>query len=614
MRSDAVAASTARTAEMKVARIGFLLDRLGQDCSPLQFLRELTQNSIEAISRTPEKTGEVIWDVDWNRYSLSGTYNLACIDTGVGMTGEEMCQYINQLSSSMQEQAYDANFGVGAKVAAATRNHEGLIYLSWQDGQGYMIHLWRDPSTLQYGLRPIVHSDGSVTHWALIDKEYDAEIKPKPIRDHGTMVVLLGNASDDNTMLAPEGTPSQSRWVSRYLNTRYYSFPEGMTVRAREGWESPREDKDRNILRGITGQKPYLDGHAESHGTVSLTGANAGWWILRDEAAMTKNSGHIASGGHVAALFQNELYEMGVGRSGVARLQQFGVIFGYQRVVIYVEPVNGPGNVVLSNTARTHLLLNGEPLPWAEWAAEFRADMPEDIKQLMDDVTAGAQPADHRQAIQERLKKIRDLLHLSRYRRASSGSLTVSGQTPGGDSDETDNRRSGHGRGGGAGGRAGDIYALFVADEGDPGEQILESQLPEVKWVSIKEGSRTSDLLEDRAANYLPELNLIMANRDFRVYQDMIDRWVGRYAHVPGARPAIQETVEEWFEQALIETIVGVQGLKGSPQWTFDLLAQAWSEEALTASVMQRYHVDLAVGRMLGARLGSIRDREQIAV
>ena len=28
---------------MSVRNVGFLLDRLGQDCAPLQFLRELTQ-------------------------------------------------------------------------------------------------------------------------------------------------------------------------------------------------------------------------------------------------------------------------------------------------------------------------------------------------------------------------------------------------------------------------------------------------------------------------------------------------------------------------------------------------------------------------------------------
>ncbi len=37
------------TLALTVSNTGFLLDRLGQDCAPLQFVRELTQNAIEAI-------------------------------------------------------------------------------------------------------------------------------------------------------------------------------------------------------------------------------------------------------------------------------------------------------------------------------------------------------------------------------------------------------------------------------------------------------------------------------------------------------------------------------------------------------------------------------------
>ncbi len=88
------------TLPMSVAETGFLLDRLGQDCSPLQFLRELTQNAIEAIQALPDGTGEIVWDVDWDWYDLTGVYKLSVTDTGVGMTGEEMERYINQLSSS----------------------------------------------------------------------------------------------------------------------------------------------------------------------------------------------------------------------------------------------------------------------------------------------------------------------------------------------------------------------------------------------------------------------------------------------------------------------------------------------------------------------------------
>ena len=49
---------------------------------------------------------------------------------------------------------------------------------------------------------------------------------------------------------------------------------------------------------------------------------------------------------------------MAISRAGVAKLQSFGVVFGYPRVVIYVEPSSGDNSVVVSNTARTSLILN----------------------------------------------------------------------------------------------------------------------------------------------------------------------------------------------------------------------------------------------------------------
>ncbi len=80
---------------MSVNNIGFLVDRLGQDCNPLQHLRELTQNSIEAIHRTGGK-GEIVWDVDWITYDLEGgVFKLSITDNGDGMTGEEMVRSTN---------------------------------------------------------------------------------------------------------------------------------------------------------------------------------------------------------------------------------------------------------------------------------------------------------------------------------------------------------------------------------------------------------------------------------------------------------------------------------------------------------------------------------------
>ena len=77
------------------------------------------------------------------------------------MTGDEQTKYVNQLSSSIHQQSHAGNFGVGAKIAAVPRNPEGIIYLSWKDGVGYMTHLWRDDSVSEYGLRQLAIPDGS---------------------------------------------------------------------------------------------------------------------------------------------------------------------------------------------------------------------------------------------------------------------------------------------------------------------------------------------------------------------------------------------------------------------------------------------------------------------
>jgi hypothetical protein len=93
--SDPRASRGERTLPLTVANTGFLLDRLGQDCHPLQFLRELTQNSIEAIGRCQSDNPQVLWDVDWNTFDLSeeAVYKLSVTDNGDGMTGPEMGNY-----------------------------------------------------------------------------------------------------------------------------------------------------------------------------------------------------------------------------------------------------------------------------------------------------------------------------------------------------------------------------------------------------------------------------------------------------------------------------------------------------------------------------------------
>ena len=222
-----------QTMELEVENASFMLDTLGKDCEPVQYLRELTENAVQAVNATGEAQGEVIWDLDWNGYDADGLMKLCCIDTGIGMSAGELKRYINHLSASRHTQSLQGNFGIGAKVAAAPRNPHGIVYVSWKDGIGSMIQLWRDPATEKWGLKQFRLADGNYDHCVPVD---DA-VKPEPLegKDHGTMVILLGQAPEDNTMEAPVGAENRTKWIAKYLNQRYFAFPAGVEIKVREG-------------------------------------------------------------------------------------------------------------------------------------------------------------------------------------------------------------------------------------------------------------------------------------------------------------------------------------------------------------------------------------------
>jgi hypothetical protein len=594
------------TLPMTVKNTGFLLDRLGQDCHPLQFLRELTQNSIEAIQRTG-KSGEIIWDVDWTTFELENVMKLCVIDNGAGMSGPEMVEHINKLSSSGSEQSFSGNYGVGAKIAAATRNHEGMVYLSWKNGQGSMIHLWRNRNDGTYGLKQQRREDDSYSDYL----DLDDAIKPAPIGSHGTKIVLYGNALEENTIEPPNGVLSASRWIAKYLNSRYFRFPKGITIKAREGWQYQRSDRDRNLLRKLIGQEKYLDEHHEAKGKVQVEGAVVHWWILKDETALGQNSGYIESSGHVGALYQDELYEMSTGRSGTARLQHFGIIFGMRQVVLYVEPQPDQKNKLTTNTSRTILLLNNETLPWADWATEFREKMPKALEEFIAQKAAGASSTDHSKSVRERLKAILDLYKVSRYRPTPSGELLVDdeavvGGQPASSAGQTSGKSASPG-GKRGGGTLGNIYTLFEKKDGVPGERVQPDPFPRTQWISSRDGTRELHDLEDRAAKFISDQNLLLINADFRVFTDMTIKFVKEFGGNEAIRATVDDVVKTWFEQALVETVIGIRALQGAKEWPLQKINEALSEEALSASVMQRYHVNNSIKRELGAKLGRIQ-------
>ena len=109
----------------------------------------------------------------------------------------------------------------------------------------------------------------------------------------------------------------------------------------------------------------------------------------------------------------------------------------------------------------------------------------------------------------------------------------------------------------------------MLAADGDEAEPTRprDPPIPQVVWLSEADGTRPPDVLDDRAAKFLPEDNLIQANADFRVFTDMADYWCDEYGVERGNRRS-SDVVHEWFEQALVETVIGCQALQGERRWS----------------------------------------------
>jgi hypothetical protein len=602
------------TSELELENSTYLVEKIASECAPLQYVRELTVNSFQAIQARQAAgvvvDGAVIWDVDWLWLESKGVYKLQISDNGTGMTGAEMDQFIRKLSSSSREQSFTANFGLGAKVTAGVLNPHGLYYKSWVNGAGALAVFHKDPSTRKYGLRHLALPDGSTGRWAPLSDEARCE----PIDNCGTAVTLLGCSDDDMTM-KPDGQPS--KWLIYYLNTRFFEIPSGIALKVREfnnadpsDWPTTPRGTRMGELRGsqlrtIKGMKQHLKDAANVvGGIVELQTARIHWYILPENPIQQSDIWDCRT--HSAALYQGELYETRQGRASHGRNRDFGVIFGYDRVIIYAEPRTNSLSVA-PNTARSQLLVGGEPLPWDQWAAEFRSNIPQPIKDMMDGIAAAAGSRDHKEAIRRRLKDISKLFKIRRYRRDTRGHETVSGTLPGGTPRPSTSVSHGENRPGGrlGGGKGTDPYGAFIAAGGDPAVEIsARNNLPDVMWVSVESGTRSpDDDLEDRAARYSERENKIYANENFRVFLDFVDEVGARYGGAP--KSDVQDLVAEWFEQQLIEAVIGVQALKDSPQWTPDELERALSPEALTTAVMPRYNTMRQITRALGARFGS---------
>ena len=157
---------------------------------------------------------------------VKGVRKLRITGNGTGMTPDEVADNLNRLSASGGVQAFDKNFGIGAKITAGTRNPHGIMYEAWKDGMGSLTMFGRIDG--RYGrLRFRNEDDGTVDYWLPLPEED----KPPIISKHGVSVILLGQNDEDDTTTSPPGADLPSQWVAAYLERRYFSFPSHVSLK-----------------------------------------------------------------------------------------------------------------------------------------------------------------------------------------------------------------------------------------------------------------------------------------------------------------------------------------------------------------------------------------------
>jgi hypothetical protein len=133
--------------------------------------------------------------------------------------------------------------------------------------------------------------------------------------------------------------------------------------------------------------------------------------------------------------------------------------------------------------------------------------------------------------------------------------------------------------------------------------------LPDVAWISARDGTRAPGDLEDQAARYHPARHELTVNADFRAIKDLTAHWRDQYTGIPGAHAVIEAQVREWSEQVLIEVILAARNSTWSPEQLDALL----SPTAFTAALLPRHLLHAMLQKRLAQKLGSPGARTRTA-
>lgn len=397
------------------------VNRMFEAAGPHQWVREVLRNSTEAGASRVE------FGLEWQAVEKFGKYRRTISDDGAGMSPVELLEFFSTLGAGSKAiGGVHENFGVGAKISLLPWNPEGVVVVSYKGGVGSMIWIVLDPETSEYELVEFDNPNEGikvVVSPSVVEGVDWSRIAPDWAREHGTTIVLLGDADHPHTAAGhPRAGGTDIKGISRYLNTRFWDLsPTVVKVTElrsdkSEKWPRSRADTsdDRRVnTRTILGARHHVGPEAETkHGTVVVDEGRVRchWWLYTGPRKSVHT--YAQEGGYTALRYNGELYHL---TSGKPQFRWFGIVEAdvQRSLTIVVEPPHwagsGHGWGVYPEQSRNRLLFagdgtRGDEPPMARWGAEFAAAMPKAIKDALVAARAGGEAGEVDQAYRQRLQ------------------------------------------------------------------------------------------------------------------------------------------------------------------------------------------------------------------
>jgi hypothetical protein len=393
----------------KLAIVGasHFVNRMFEACGNYQWAREFLKNSIEAGAKKIE------FGIEWQAVEKLGMYRRTISDNGTGMSKDELLRFFSTLGDGAKRiGGIHDNFGVGAKIASLPWNPEGVVVISYKDGNPSMVQIELDPDSADYELLEFQSEKGTTYVINPADVDWGSGINwgtvaPEWARENGTTIVLLGGEDASDTILGnPKAGENAIKGLSVYLNSRFWDLTglEVVVVELRNerktSWPTGPADRDdarRPNNRRIMGAKYYLADITSKDSELAATGVvpldqnrvNANWYLWEGERPAIHS--YAKKPGYIAIKYKDELFEL---TNHKAHFRWFGVadLKVQQNLFLILEPQLFDPQVgmwgVHPDQSRNRLIFSGNgdkgaAIPLADWGNEFSENMPEGIREAI---------------------------------------------------------------------------------------------------------------------------------------------------------------------------------------------------------------------------------------